>query len=423
VTPALVITALGLLACAAPERPAPPSPPDLVVVSVETFRADRALLGKPSSPMPRLSAFAASAQRFEAAWSPAPWTLPSMVSLMTGLSAAEHGVTRGELSLNPKVQTLAESLQSAGYETMFFGVNSLFTASRGLDQGFSTYRAWPSLNGNDLQREVERAVDARDRTKPLLLWLHYFEPHCPYEAAQPYRGLETPTWGEDAAPTLDQAQFDQLGRCFQLTDPGDVPVLPVGRYLREYDAELRGIDLLLGDLFVSLDRRGLQDAVVVVVGDHGESFWEHGDFGHGRTLFEEVLHVPLLVRWPGGRDAGAVTTPVSTSVVPGFLLAAAGLADAPTLGGPVLAGTDDEGRALRAGRLGDQKLILDAQTGVVTAFDLSADPAERAPLATPDPALLQAVRAQATTSPTYPPLASPLAQPVEAQLRALGYKP
>ena len=419
--PALVIPALALLACA--ERPAPPRRPDLVVVSVETFRADRARLGQAASPMPRLSAFAASAQRFEAAWSPAPWTLPSMVSLMTGLSAAEHGVTRGELGLNPEIQTLAESLQSAGYETMFFGVNSLFTASRGLDQGFSTYRAWPSLNGNDLQREVERAVDARDRAKPLLLWMHYFEPHCPYEAPKPYRGLETPTWGEDAAPTLDQAQFDQLGRCFQLTDPGELPVLQVGRYLREYDAELRGIDLLLGDLFVSLDRHGLQDAVVVVVGDHGESFWEHGDFGHGRTLFEEVLHVPLLVRWPGGRDAGAVTTPVSTSVVAGLLRAAAGLGEPPTFGGPVLAGTDDEGRALRAGRLGDQKLILDTQTGAVTAFDLGADPTERAPLATPDPALLRAVRDEATTRPLHPPLALPLAPPVEAQLRALGYKP
>ncbi|MEY3213765.1 MAG: hypothetical protein RIT28_4246 [Pseudomonadota bacterium] len=421
--PAPVISALALLACAAPERPAPPRPPDLVVVSVETFRADRALVGQPGSPMPRLSAFAASAQRFEAAWSPAPWTLPSMVSLLTGLSAAEHGVTRGELSLNAEVETLAESLQRAGFETMFFGVNSLFTASRGLDQGFSTYRAWPSLNGNDLQREVERAVDARDRSKPLLLWLHYFEPHCPYEAAQPFRGREEPTWGEDAAPTLDQAQFDQLGRCFQLTDPGEVPVLPVGRYLREYDAELRGIDLLLGDLFVSLDRRGLQDAVVVVVGDHGESFWEHGDFGHGRTLFEEVLHVPLLVRWPGGRDAGAVRTPVSTSVVPGLLRAAAGLGEPPTLGGPVLAGTDDEGRALRAGRLGDHKVILDAQTGVVTAFDLGADPHERAPLAEADPTLLEAVRDEAATRPVAAPLAAPLAPPVEAQLRALGYKP
>jgi arylsulfatase A-like enzyme len=394
-----------------------------VVVSVETFRADRALLGQPSSPMPRLSAFAASAQRFEAAWSPAPWTLPSMVSLMTGLRAAEHGVTRGELSLNPKVETLAESLQSAGFETMFFGVNSLFTASRGLDQGFSTYRAWPSLNGNDLQREVERAVDARDRSRPLLLWLHYFEPHCPYEAAQPFRGRDTPTWGEDAAPTLDPTQFDQLGRCFQLTDPGELPVLNVGRYLREYDAELRGLDVLLGDLFVALERRGLQDAVVVVVGDHGESFWEHGDFGHGRTLFEEVLHVPLLVRWPGGRDAGAVTTPVSTAVVPALLRHAAGIGEPPTLGGPVLAGTDDEGRALRAGRLGDQKLILDTQTGQITAFDLGADPGERSPLAAPDPALLDAVRAEAATRPSHTPLALPLAPPVEAQLRALGYKP
>lgn len=418
-----MIAALALVACAAPEGPAPPRPPDLVVVSVETFRADRARIGQPGSPMPKLSAFAERAQRFEAAWSPAPWTLPSMVSLLTGLSAAEHGVTRGELSLNPKVETLAESLQGAGYETMFFGVNSLFTASRGLDQGFSTYRAWPSLNGNDLQRAVEGALDARDRARPLLLWLHYFEPHCPYEAAQPFRGREEPTWGEDAAPTLDPAQFEQLGRCFQLVDPGETPVLQVGRYLREYDAELRGVDLLLGDLLVSLERRGLRDAVIVVVGDHGESFWEHGDFGHGRTLYEEAVHVPLLVRWPGGRDAGAVTTPVSAGVVPALLRHAAGIGEPPRLDGPVLAATDDEGRALRAARLGDQKLILDAHTGATLTFDLGADPHERSPLAAPDPALLDAARAEAATSPIHPPLALPLAPPVEAQLRALGYKP
>ncbi|MCK6525199.1 sulfatase [Myxococcota bacterium] len=418
-----MIVALAFFACAASERAAAPPPPDLVVVSVETFRADRARIGQAGSPMPRLSAFAASAQRYEAAWSPAPWTLPSMVSLLTGLSAAEHGVTRGELSLNPEVETLAETLQAAGYETMFFGVNSLFTASRGLEQGFSTYRAWPSLNGNDLQREIERALDARDPKRPLLLWAHYFEPHCPYEAAQPFRGREEPTWGEETAPTLDQAQFDQLGRCFQLTDPGELPVLQVGRYLREYDAELRGADLLLGDLLVSLERRGLKDAVIVVVGDHGESFWEHGDFGHGRTLYEEVLHVPLLVRWPGGAEAGAVTTPVSTAMVPALLRHAAGLEPRPALDGVVLAGTDDEGRALRAGRLGDQKLILDARTGAVTAFDLAADPNERAPLAAPDPTLLDAVRAEAARRPTHPPSASPLAAPVDAQLRALGYKP
>lgn len=418
-----MIVALAFVACAAPERAAAPPPPDLVVVSVEAFRADRARIGQAGSPMPRLSAFAASAQRYEAAWSPAPWTLPSMVSLLTGLSAAEHGVTRGELSLSPEVETLAETLQAAGYETMFFGVNSLFTAARGLEQGFSTYRAWPSLNGNDLQREIERALDARDPKRPLLLWAHYFEPHCPYEAAQPFRGREEPTWGEEAAPTLDQAQFDQLGRCFQLTDPGELPVLQVGRYLREYDAELRGADLLLGDLLVSLERRGLKDAVIVVVGDHGESFWEHGDFGHGRTLYEEVLHVPLLVRWPGGAEAGAVTTPVSTAMVPALLRHAAGLEPRPALDGVVLAGTDDEGRALRAGRLGDQKLILDAQTGAVTAFDLAADPNERAPLAAPDPTLLDAVRAEAARRPAHPPSASPLAAPVDAQLRALGYKP
>lgn len=418
---------LLLLGCAAGPVP---SPPDLILLSVETVRADQlALYGAPVDTMPHLGGLAAEGRWFRQAWSPAPWTLPSMTSLLTGLPPAAHGVVDGGRALPQAAQTLAEQLADAGYETAFFGVNTLFTAGRGLDQGFATWQAWGSRNGREVIDEVERFLAARDPGRPLFLVVHLFEPHCPYEPPRPLQER----WWPPPDPTdveLTPEQFAQLGGCFSLLDPGEVPVLDLDRYRAAYRAELTQADELLARLLPSVQAR---PAVVAVVGDHGEGFWEHGDFGHGRTLYQESLAVPLVLSAPG-LSPGPVETPVSTQELADTFRRAAGLPlgawGRDLLGtlspAPVFAETDDSGHHLAAVRVGEQKLVVDRVGGGAQRWDLSADPGERAP-GPADPALqatLEAHRRRAAA--TLHQLGideRELAPEVLDQLRLLGYRP
>jgi len=409
-----------LLACASPPEPSRSVPPvdaerpDIVLVSIDTLRADRLSAWgyeRPTSPV--LDALAARSTRWSQAVAPAPWTLPSMASIYTGQMPSEHGVVGPELALAPSQQTLAEALSDRGYDAAFFGVNPIFVDGHGLDQGFATFRAWPGLSGRQLNEEVRGFLRQRDEGRPLFLAVHYLEPHCRY---RPPRDVAD-RFLDPSAPVVPLApdRYEAMGDCFRLQQADGSPELDLSVYRARYDAEVFEADRLVGELLSILRAR---DPWVAVVGDHGEAFWEHGDFGHGRQLYEEQIHVPLVLHAPGGR-AQRDDAPRSTTWLFGALLAAADGAPLPPADPLVFSETAAEEHHLAAVRRGADKLILDLDSGALSAFDLAVDPDEQVPVAL-DEELAAALAERAGRS---PPPAVPQAVTPETrrQLQALGY--
>lgn len=391
--------------------------PNVVIINWETTRADLlSAYGHPQATSPNLESLAREGVLFEQNHSAAPWTLPSVASLFTGLGPTAHGVREFEDVLPARAETLAEALRAQGYSTVALASNSIFEAQRGLEQGFDRYVGEGDLEGERLLRELQAWLGERPADQPFFLYMHLFEPHCPYHPPDVYEGVYRP---RPAALRTGRAYspeyWAKMFGCFQLPGPGRPgdPIYEIDEYLGAYEAELNHADHLTGLVLTALrSRELLDDSLVVVLGDHGEEFLDHGDHGHGRQLFQESLRVPLLIRPPGGPQARAafagrrVAAPTSTLDVSATVRAAVGLPPvgpgqdlSPAWGEagppaswedrPIFAGTDHEAhrRMIRRGRF---KLI--AEVGPPTEdparalrppllFDLQADPGERTDLA------------------------------------------
>ncbi len=349
----------------------------LILVTLDTTRADRiGAYGGRAVPTPNLDRVASEGVLFETAVSPVPLTLPSHCSILTGLYPAAHGVRHNGLYRLPgQVVTLAARLRDAGYATAAFVGAFVLNRGFGTEQGFETYDDIDvnRFTGNreeiltadrpadEVNRGVFRWLDAHRRGR-FFLWVHYYDPHFPYS-------------------------------------PPESP----GRVLRGsgYDREISYVDACLGDLLDRLRKDGwLDGAVLVIVGDHGESLDEHGEQTHGALLYEGVLHVPMLVRAPGLVPAARrVRGPVSLVDVAPTALDLLGLpplegAQGRSLRPRIAGGSDDPGRLAFAetlmGRLefGWSELYVarDARFKYVQAptpelYDLERDPAESRNLA------------------------------------------
>lgn len=248
--------------------------PNVLFVSIDTLRADH--LGtygweRPTSP--NFDAFAAKGVVFERAQSSSSWTLPSLTTLMTSLLPSTHRCEKDTSRLDPSYTTLAEILRDAGYDTAIVASHLFLNAGHGLQQGFT--RVDTRIIQDEFAITSPQVTDwgvswlqdkaAADDGEPWFLWLHYFDPHAPY---LPHEGIS---------------------EAFGTEKPIDL-----------YDGEIAFTDQHLGRLFEAFERLGFaENTIVVLVADHGEEFGEHGQFGHGYDLHEEVVHVPLVLRVPG----------------------------------------------------------------------------------------------------------------------------
>jgi len=284
---------------------APDGPRSLIVVTLDTTRADHlSSYGYPQPLTPRLDALAARGVRFERAYAPMPQTLPSHATLFTGLYPRQHGALENYFVLGDEQTTLAEELAGRGWETAAFVGSLALHRDTGIDQGFATFDQPPEPTVENPWHPAERPARAvtdaalawaaaRDRGGPYLLWVHYYDPHGPYE------------------PPEDALERVSLGQVAELV--GDHPLLGRRRAQREelvtlwrrYAAEVAEVDAQVGRLLDGLeDLEMLDDAAVLVVGDHGEGLYEHGIKGHGIAVWEEQVRVPLVVAAPDGALAG-----------------------------------------------------------------------------------------------------------------------
>jgi arylsulfatase A-like enzyme len=320
--------------------------PDVLLVILDTVRADHlSSYGYARPTTPHLDRLAAEGERYEDAWAQSPWTLPSIATILTGQPPHVHGAGRGPdgvYGLGEGVPTLAQHLSRAGYRTgAIFNVGWCRPEVSSLDRGFEHYDVRGGDSSHRTVRDARETTDAALRwvreqsggDAPLLLVVHYFDPHLTYDPPSPFDELFEPAGGPRVS-----AGFGDLPQLFALRSG----VLELGPRQREslvarYDGELRFMDEQIGRLRAGLERLDRwDDALVIVVADHGEEFWDHGGFEHGHSHHREVLHVPLIVRRPGGPVGSVIAGRVRQLDVAPTILEAAGLPIPATLPGKSL---------------------------------------------------------------------------------------
>jgi hypothetical protein len=330
---------------------------DVVLITVDALRADHlGLYGYQRPTSPFLDELARRAVVFDRAYAPTPHTSFSLVSLLTGRYAFPL-IRAGRMDQQP---TLADAFRTSGYRTIgvfppavFFVERERFASLERRKLGFEEVHYQSIEESRDARVRTDEAIGmlAKDRVRPVFLWVHYFGPHEPYVAE---------------------------------SEPGSTAF--GRRDLDRYDDEIRRVDREIGRLLAYLER-ARPGAVVAVTADHGEEFGDHGGAYHGTSLFDEQSRVPLLLAVPG-LAPGRVATAVSTiDLLPTFV----GLTDLPwaaPMDGATLVGLTSAAAApprtafaelegLKMAVVGRYKLLCDMSRDFCQLFDLVADPAER----------------------------------------------
>ena len=363
----------GLLAfafsCRTPPE-APPPKPNVLLITIETLRADHVgSQGYGRNTTPNLDRLARQGASFENAVAQAPFTLPSIASIMTGMTPPSHGVRNHPAVLSDSIETLAERFQKAGYQTAAMTRHTWLRNKSGLDQGFLEYhnnKFSAGLDARSLSLAASDWLAERDPARPFFLWLHFLDPHLPYTPSYPYSVLYHDAYGEEAnhlramaaaavdredyVPTpfadlaggpyydlvlrhypenrilLDLA-FWRRSRGSIFFNKGLYSRYEVSQIIDLYDGAILYTDDNLGRVLKTIADLGVADSTLVAVaGDHGEAFGEHGlSFTHDFTLYDEVLQVPLVIRAPGVKAGTSIGQQVRLMDLAPTLLELAGV--------------------------------------------------------------------------------------------------
>ena len=418
--------------------PPPAGTPDVVLVSLDTTRADHlSTYGYGRETSPNLTAFAADALLFTQAHSPAAWTLPAHASVFTGQYPSRHGAhlagawlsgqsidgrRQVAFPLSRDAVTLAEALRDRGYSTAAFVANfSYLYRDWGLAQGFGRYEDAPGLllrqtphvvhfaqrfdphfclkpyrSAHEISAAALEWLDHAPKGRPAFAFVNFMEPHQPWLAPAPWD-----RWSRDLPYARRLSEKNLYTHAITQLSEQETTFIQAN-----YDGQLAAMDAAFGDLIAALKARGrYQNALIVVFGDHGELLGEHGHMGHiGRMLYEPLLHVPLVVKFPGetglrGRDE----RPVQLVDVLPTVLAAAGAPLPPNVQGETLPDVTHPSIAeedinpflvARYGAVYDRgvRVLYDGSYKLITTtrgermlFDLATDPREEQNLADAQP--------------------------------------
>jgi arylsulfatase A-like enzyme len=430
--------------------------PDVVVILVDTLRVDRlGCYGSSRGLTPAIDALAARGVVFLNAHAASSWTKPSVASLFTSRLPLDHGARRADSVLAEDERTLAEAFHDAGYATGAVAANPVLDPRFGFGQGFDGYDvATLSWKASEVRKRAGlwlAQLWARHGPRPpIFLYVHYMEPHTPYAQTRKLSEL----FGPDA-PSLPD-----VNRRLLTAAVSPLTVVEREHMERVYDAEVAEVDAQIGSLQNLFKLYRLVDPIFVVVADHGEEFWDHGGILHGHTLYEELIHVPLVVVASGVTTGGDVTDTVSLLDVAPSLLDLAGIPRPASFRGrslrallmprsawghawdaithpfaePSTAVSEVQtyrestslyalrSHQLRAMVRGRDKAIW-TDDGPAEFYDLADDPRERRPaaLGTGARRRLEDALASMEHEPATPPATVPLDPATRDRLRALGY--
>ncbi|GEM_PF-529763 len=414
---------------------------NLVVLMADTLRADRlGAWGHDRPTSPSIDGLAEQGVRFASHHSHSSRTGPSVATLFTGLHPRSHGVINpldafdAKGTLTPDQTTLAELLSDQGWATAGFVTNMNVATRFGFGQGFDTYLLRPVARAESVHQAAGAFLDGVGE-QPFLLYLHYMETHTPYA-----------TGGEGPGPFEDPDYAGPLTGAHEELDAvlrGQYTLTPADQVQLDalYDQAVLQLDTAIGQLLADLDRRGLaEDTVVVLVADHGEELLDHGSLLHGYTLYQEQLHVPLIIRAPGLAPRVVETPSRQVDVLP-TLLGLLGVDTALPLQGRDLLGAQSgepapiygstQLRALWTAQA--ETLVQDGWKLIETTlpqpgtelFHLAQDPGEARDRTDEEPERVQALREALTGFRDALPQAAGQAVTLEGDeleaLRALGY--
>jgi arylsulfatase A-like enzyme len=311
-------------------------PPPIVLITLDTTRRDVVTpYNERAGVTPALMEFSKQATVYTRAFATSPWTLPSHASIFTGLYPSHHGAGVRSTRLGPEAITLAELLRRKGYFTAGVAGGPLCRSNLGVAQGFFSYRN-PDKRETTADRVTAHVRDIlrNQHRDHLFIFANYFDPHFPYDAPAAFRK----SFGVDALfadlSALPEWQTGVSSASNRLPDmaraSGKVPDV-ILRYLEgAYRAEVAFMDHEIGAMFDDLKEEGLYDeALIVVVADHGEFLGERGLFFHSYRLDPELTHIPLLIKRPRQKARAVEDTPVTLVDLFPIILTTAGVAVPP----------------------------------------------------------------------------------------------
>ena len=292
-------------------------PVNIVIFLIDTLRTDH--LGvygydrRPTSP--RIDALAREAVVFEQAYAPSPWTLPTVASLLTSTLPCEHGTLYDKQRLSDSLEPLAERIKRLDYATISLYANAFAGPNFGMDRGYDFIQACVETEG----KRVGKILDQQP-TRPFFLYIHNTEPHTPHrfapEHTDGFRDIPSSTRDKieghyTAYRRLTRIDFAEK-RPVGFTDNTEEQKREMAAlsamsddYIELYDASVRLADTYVGSVIDALRERHLWDTTLfIVLADHGEEFNEHGGWLHDQSAYEELMSVPLIVRFPHGQYAG-----------------------------------------------------------------------------------------------------------------------
>jgi len=386
-------------------------PPLVVLILVDTLRCDSLSCYGSARPTPAIDALAARGARFEQAISSSGWTLPAAASILTGVAPPVHQA-RGKKTrltpISPDVPTGAELLSAAGVRTLAFTNAAFVNPLLGLTRGFE-FESHHLAYNQDIRR-ADATIDAalaelaKADGRPTFCLIHLFDPHLDYDPPGEFARRYVEGLGDARRPLRWEDCSTVL--------PGqreNVSSEHAARVRAAYDAEVAFVDAEIGRLVGELERRGAR-ATILLTADHGEEFWEHGAFEHGHSLYDELVHVPLVIASGADQERSSVVrAPVHTLDLMPTIFHLFGLPPASTFEGQSLLPVRAEDRAARplvldstlygrdkvALRTERHKLILDRDPRAerpLELYDWRADPLEQHDLAASEPELATRLR-------------------------------
>lgn len=428
-------------------------PRHVILISIDTLRPDHlSCYGYERQTSPHLDEVARNGVRFSDVTSAAPWTLPSHATMLTGLYPSHHGVKSHQTRLPESIVTVAEEFRDAGFETLaVVNTHNVGAPQYRLGQGFEHFTyitettedrelKLRTLNmGKVVVAEAKDMLARRAQEKPFFLFLHFYDVHTDWTPEEDYRREFVEAYSGELSG--DTQLLNRIRNRGERLGPDDL------RFLRQlYDAEIRSFDQVLGEFLAWLAAAGLRESTLLLVtSDHGEEFQEHGGLLHGRSQYQELLRVPLILAGPGIPAGRVVDTPVHGVDVTPTLLALMGIRSrqerdgldlSPTWSGGALAEralfgeADQDNRSAeqvdtkQMVRRGADKLVLDRTRQRFELYDLARDPGEQRDLFAEQRERagelareLQAFLAQARESERIPPPS----EEDQRRLDAMGY--
>jgi arylsulfatase A-like enzyme len=374
----LLVAALALGGC-----PAPPSRSgkaqagargagnrlNVLLVTIDTLRADHlGAYGYERATSPRIDALASRGVLFEQAYTYWPKTRGSFVALLTGRLAAQSGYGKSHPRLIDFNPTLASVLQDAGYDTTAVVDNPNVAASLGYSKGFARYReTWEEAalasevdRSRAISRDAVSYLRAASADHPFLLWLHYVNPHAPYEPPAPFDAAFLDAQAA-RGPVLQAVNGFHGGVAREWAKAART----LGFYVAQYDGEIAAVDAEVGHVLEALERSAVRDqTLVLLASDHGESLGEHDYFfDHGENLFDPSLRIPLVLAGPGIERGRRSSELASTLDIVPTLLDALKVSYPPDLAGVSLLG------AARGEPLARQRLPGQNDRNLLAAWD------------------------------------------------------